>query len=124
MLDEEDAKQEPDVEEDFLKAELEPVDELLVIQQMPNDVQFDPILMDEFITAQLHDLFCSDVCRHLNEEEGLAFELDDNGLLVRTATHDHTIVVPHSLKKRVLWLIHYTTLAGHPGGRKVYSKIR
>ena len=72
--------------------------------------------MDELITAQLHDPFCSDVCRRLNERKGLAFEFDENGLLVRTATHDHTIVVPHSLKKRVLWLNHYTTFAGHPRG--------
>ena len=68
------------------------------------------------LSIQLHDPFCSDVCHHLNDGEVLAFELDENGLLVRTATHDHTIVVPHSLKKRVLWLNHYPTLAGHPGG--------
>ena len=51
--------------------------------------------MDELISTQLHHAFCSDVCSPLNDGEGLPFELDENGLLVRTATTDQQIVIPH-----------------------------
>ena len=58
--------------------------------------------MDELVSAQIHVWFCSDVCRRLNEGDGLPFKLNEDGLLVRTATPDQQIVIPHALKKRVL----------------------
>ena len=32
--------------------------------------------------------------------------------------------MPHALKKRLLWLNHNPTLAGHPGDRKLYARVR
>ena len=88
------------------------------------DVHFDQITLEEFVNAQLEDRFCADIHRRLNEGEGIAFGVDDNGLLVRTTQRDHQIVVPHSLKKHVLMLNHYPKVAGHPGGRKLYYRIK
>ena len=80
--------------------------------------------MEEILSAQLHDRLCSDTFIRLNEGEGSAFKIDDNGLLVRTVNPDPQIVVPHSLKKRVLMLNHRPKLAAHPGGRKLYYRIK
>ena len=101
------------------------MDQILALQeQRTKHVHFDQITMDELISAQLHDAFCSDVCRRLNEGEGLPFELNKKELLVRTATPDQQIVIPHALKKPVLWLKHHKTLAGYPGGPKLYVRVR
>ena len=79
--------------------------------------------MNELINARLHDKFCSEICRLLNEGKICAFELYSNELLVLTATPDRQIVIQHSLKKCVLWFNHNPVLAGQPGGRKLYALI-
>lgn len=53
----------------------------------------------------------------------LPFGFNEDGLLCRKVSHDQ-IVIPHSLKQRVLHIHHYARLAGHPGGRKLYQSIR
>ena len=91
------------------------MDQILVLEEeQTKHVNFDQITMDELISVQLHDAFCSDVCRRLNEGEGLPFELKKDVLLARTATPNQQIFIPHAFKKRVLWLNHNRTLAGHP----------
>lgn len=47
-----------------------------------------------------------------------------NGLLFRTIHPEHHIVVPHTLKKCVLYINHYSVLVGHHGGRKLIQCIR
>ena len=55
--------------------------------------------MEELVTTQLTDALCADIHRRLNEGvAGLAFRVDENGLLVRTVYPDHQIVIPHSLR--------------------------
>ena len=79
--------------------------------------------MEAILSAHLYERFFSNNFIRLNEVEGLALELYDNGLLVRTVNPDPKIVVPHSIKKRVLILNHLPKLAAHPGGRKLYYRI-
>ena len=110
---------------EFSERDYAPIDNILATLDNPSsDVTFTPITMEELVSAQFHDRFCSDIHRRLNEGEGLSFALDDNGLLVRTVNPDHQIVIPHSLKKRVLMLNHRPKLAAHPGGRKLYYRIK
>lgn len=80
--------------------------------------------MAELISAQLKDGFGSDECRHLNEWDGMSFELDKHELLVRTATPHRPIMALYALRKRDVLLEHYPTLKGHPKGHKLYAKIR
>lgn len=54
----------------------------------------------------------------------MPFRLDDHGILIRMAEAGAQIVVPHALKQRILFLNHYPITAGHPGGRKLYYRIR
>ena len=100
------------------------MDQILALQEARiKHVHFDQITMEELISAQLHDAFCSDVCLHLNEADGLPLALE-KWTLSPGSDPDQQIVIPHAFKKRVLWLNHNTTLAGHPGGRKLYALIR
>ena len=71
----------------------------------------------------MHDSFCSEIRRVLNGGV-LAFKFDDDGILIRTAEAGPQIVVTDFLKQRVLYANHYSNLAGHPGGRKLYYRIR
>ena len=69
--------------------------------------------------AQLSDPLCIDVRQKLNNGVVMPFGFTEDGLLCRQVTHDQ-IVIPHSLKPRVIHIQHYSRLAGHPGGRKLY----
>ena len=90
---------------------------------VPSDPTFEPISVEELATAQFTDAFCVDIRRRLNEGVVLPFGFNEDGLLCRQVTHEQ-IVIPHSLKQRVLHINHYSRLAGHPGGRKLYQVIR
>ena len=108
---------------DFIEQDFDEEDHLLAIEKT-KEPQFQKITMEELLSSQHNDAFCAEISRRLNGGEKLSFSHDDNGLLVRTTHPEHQIVVPHSLKKRVLYLNHYPVLAGHPGGRKLYHRIR
>ena len=91
----------------------------------PSDPMFQPISLEEMLTAQLSDQFCSDIRRQLNGGGvPVPFGFNDDGLLCRQTEDRNQIVVPHSLKPRVLHINHYSRLAGHPGGTKLYHTIR
>ena len=89
----------------------------------PNDPAFVPITHEELVTAQLSDSFCQEIRRKLNTGEVRAFGYNNDGLLCRQVSHDQ-IVVPHVLKARVLHIHHYSRLAAHPGGRRLYYSLR
>ena len=102
-----------------------PVDETLSSLKEPSlDVMITPITMVEILYAQLNHRFRSNTFIRLNEGEGLAFEIDDNGLLVRTVNPDSQIVVTHSHKKRALMLKYRPKQAAHLGGRKLYNRLK
>ena len=109
---------------EFLEPEYSEIDHVLATQPAPQPLNFNQITLEELVVAQHNDAFCAEISRRLNEGVKMPFAEDDNGLLVRTANSDHQIVIPHSLKQRVLTLNHYPLLAGHPGGRKLYQRIK
>lgn len=80
--------------------------------------------VDEILQAQIHDQFFPAIRPKLNEGRDAAFEIDDDGILVRTGDKGIQIVVLHSLKDQILHINHHTILAGHTGGRKLYNRIR
>ena len=91
---------------------------------IPSDPIFEPISDEELSTAQLSDDFCSDIRRRLNGGVAVPFGFNDRGLLCRKTEAQDQIVIPHALKARVLHINHYSRLAGHPGGKKLYHTIR
>ncbi|CDF36773.1 unnamed protein product [Chondrus crispus] len=56
----------------------------------------------------------------ISDEIPLEFE----GTLCRTAAEFVQVVIPQSLRDRILGLSHYAKLAGHPGDRKLYKTLR
>jgi hypothetical protein len=54
------------------------------------------------------------------------FDYDDEGLLVRLAQLDgmRQIVVPASLRPRLLHLEHFPRVAGHPGSTRMFRSLR
>lgn len=88
------------------------------------DTRFEKITMEERHASQHNDALCSEISRRLNEGEKSSFKNDDDGLLIRTIYADLQIAVPHTLKKRVIYISHYPVIAGHPGGRQIYYRIR
>ena len=125
--DPEDTTDPPDAEPiDFLELEYDDDDHLLLAQEPPEPTEpvYTPITTEELLTNQLHDAFCSETRRRLERGVAIPFKIDDNGLLVRTVQDPPQVVVPHNLKKKVLHINHHTLLAGHPGGKKLYHRIR
>ena len=111
---------------DFLDVQYAEQDELYAAMDdaASPEVHFEPITREELLQAQLRDEFCASIRRKLNEGGEMSFEINDDGILVRSGDKGEQIVVPHSLKQRILYINHHTLLAGHPGGRKLYYKIR
>ena len=84
---------------------------------------FEPISIEELLVAQQQDALCTDIRRKLDAGEAMSFKMNEDGLLCRIMEHEQ-IVVPQSLRPRVLHIYHYARLSGHPGGRKLYHAIK
>ena len=77
-----------------------------------------PVTRAEVIEAQTTDDFCQTVLARQSETKDSKFFEDEGGILRRKNPHHPEypqIVVPASLKPRILSLAHYHKLAGHPG---------
>ena len=58
----------------FIESDYNDVDKLLSLQKKSSrQPHYFQITMNELINAQLHDKFCSDICRSLNEGKVCAF---------------------------------------------------
>jgi Integrase zinc binding domain len=53
-------------------------------------------------------------------------DVDEDGILVRITPLEGSrqIVVPWSLRPRLLWLEHFRVVAVHPGVSKIYAAMR
>ena len=57
--------------------------------------------------------------------QGCKFIVNDDGVLVRkTFDRNQQVVVPKSLRQRVLYLAHETVTSGHVGVTKMYDTLR
>ena len=97
-------------------------DEMLVASVDICDVEevreISPITNDELVQAQFTDAYCRELRDSLERGEGSPFAENDKGLLVRISPVDRSeqIVVPQSLRAKVLYLNHQPRFAAHPGG--------
>ena len=84
-----------------------------------------PVTVSEILQGQREDSYC----RAMTSEVGKAgshFEVNRIGLLCRKAPVDGSlqVVIPQSLRARVLYLSHYPRLQGHPGATRMYETMR
>ncbi|CDF34164.1 unnamed protein product [Chondrus crispus] len=82
---------------------------------------------EELIREQAVDPFCNRIKEEMDAGKVRTFSMKTEeleGTLCRTAAEFVQVVIPQSLRDRVLGLSHYAKLAGHPGGRKLYKTLR
>ena len=86
-----------------------------------------PITRAEVLEAQKSDDFCQTVLSRQSARKDSKFFEDGGGLLRRKNPHhpDYPqIVLPASLRPRLLSLAHYHKLSGHPGQTRMYYTMR
>lgn len=102
-------------------------DELLALEGGTDSLEhFEAVKPEELLREQLIDPFCESIRRQIDEGNTLSFTTEAQefeGTLVRTASEYTQVVIPRSLKDRVLGMSHYAKTAGHPGGRKLYKSL-
>ena len=85
-----------------------------------------PLTLQEILEEQANDEFCQDALVAQVGRSGTRFFEDDEGLLCRTHPKDtdwKQIVLPSTLRHRVLRLAHYHKLSGHPGQTRMFRRI-
>ena len=86
-----------------------------------------PISIDEMLSEQAADEYCQWARRCMDEGQGTSpFAINQHGVLVRRSQLDKSlqIVVPATLRKRLLEIAHYAPTSGHPGRSKMYQTMR
>ena len=98
--------------------------EVMAVEQ--SDLAPSPIRIDELIAAQQEDRYCQSVRERMDQGQSERFQEDSRGLIVRISPLDdiRQIVAPKTLRPKILHMSHYPTLAGHPGGRRMFETIR
>ncbi len=86
------------------------------------EAHINPITREEFVDEQERDTRCQALRAHGGSQNNF----DSSGILVRIFPLDGRgqIVVPETLRPRVLRLAHFTVLARHPGGCRMYHTLR
>lgn len=88
-----------------------------LVEDQARDIHFRQVILEELITAKLHNPFCAKIHPRIYWGHSTPFRSDYNGVLVRTKNSNAEIVVPYSLKQRVLSLSHCSVPSSHLGGR-------
>jgi len=84
------------------------------------------ISRDEWIQAQLVDEFCQTMRKRMDDGVDQQVVLTEDGILARKlpALARPQVLVPESLRPRLLRNYHYSATAGHPGVRRMYDTLR
>ena len=96
------------------------------IDVVPADVPA-KITIGEILEAQKTDSFCQTVLARQSKRIDSAFFKGPDGLLRRHHPREagiEQIVLPETLRPRVLQLAHYAKLSGHPGQTRMYYHVR
>ena len=92
---------------------------------VPADVPTN-ITVEEILEAQKKDSFCQTVLARQSKRIKSAFFEGSDGLLRRHHPREagvEPIVLPDTLRPRVLYLAHHARLAGHPGQTRMYYHV-
>ena len=85
-----------------------------------------PLTLEELLEEQSTDEFCQEVLRAQVGRRGTPFFEDEDGLLCRTSPTDPDVaqvVLPSTLRHRVLRLAHYHKLSGYPGQTRMFRRL-
>jgi hypothetical protein len=98
---------------------MEPSSEVMATDEVPLAITREEIRHEHAMDDECDALRMSQV------KDGI-IDVDEDGILVRIAPLDGSrqIVVPWSLRPRLLWLEHFPVVAAHPGVSNMYAAMR
>jgi len=113
-----------DVHDDILLLELaETANGLRTGRYIGTDTP-EPVEFDDVVEAQETDDFCVEMSTRVERGLAKAFFRNEHHALYRRTPYGNQLVIPKSLRERVLTLEHYATVAAHAGMRRMYYTMR
>eukprot|EP00171_Calliarthron_tuberculosum_P008354 IDg8354t1 len=100
--------------------------EALAVDTTPAEAQISLLTVEELQQAQETDPLCQIAKADIDNNRPSPYVEDERGLIVRIASVDDAVQIlcPVGLRQKVLFLSHYTPIAGHPGITKQYYSQR
>jgi len=78
----------------------------------------------EVVEAQQTDDYCVEMCTRVERGTAKAFFRSEHHARYCRTPHGNQLVIPKSLRERVLTLEHHPTVAAHPGINRMYYTMR
>jgi len=83
-----------------------------------------PVEFDDIVEAHQTDDFCVEMSTRVERGTAKAFFRNEHHALYRRAPYGNQLVLPKSLRERVLTLEHHATVAAHRGMNRMYYTMR
>jgi len=83
-----------------------------------------PVEYDDIVEAQQTDAFCVELARRVAHKTAKALFQNESHGLYRRAPYGDQLVIPESLRERILTLEHHATVSAHPGMNRMYYAMR
>ena len=85
-----------------------------------------PISVEETLAEQAKDKYCKYIRQEIAEGNDNRFMIDQHGVLTRRSPLDQSLqmIVPESLRERLLDVAHSAPTSAHPGRSKMYQTMR
>jgi len=84
----------------------------------------EPVEFDDVVEAQQTDDFCVEMSTRAERGTAKAFFRNEHHALYRRTPYGNQLVIPKSLRERVLTLEHHATVAAYPGINRMYYTMR
>jgi len=84
----------------------------------------EPVEFDDVVEAQQTDDYCVEMSTRVERGTAKAFFRSKHHALYRRTPYGNQLVIPKSLRERVLTLEHHATVAAHPGMNRMYFTMR
>jgi len=83
-----------------------------------------PLEYDDIVEAQPTNAFCVELAKRVAHKTAKAFFQNESHGLYRSAPYGDQLVIPESLRERILTLKHHATVSAHPGMSRMYYAMR
>jgi len=83
-----------------------------------------PIEYDDIVAAQQTDAFYVELAKRVARKTAKAFFQNESHGLYRRAPYGDQLVIPESVRERILTLEHHATVSAHPGMNWMYYAMR
>jgi len=83
-----------------------------------------PVEYDDIVEAQQTDAFCVELAKRVAHKTAKAFLQNESHGLYRREPYGDQLVIPESLRERILALEHHATVSAHPGMNRMYYAMR